>query len=240
MPASSDLARKRRRMVEAQIAARGVRDARVLEAMRTVPREAFVPEELAEFAYMDGPLPIGEGQTISQPYVIALMAELADPGSEDKVLEVGTGWGYAAAVMSRMAARVYTIERHPELAETARRRLKRLGYDNVEVRCGDGTLGWPEAAPFAAIVVAAGGPEVPCALREQLKVGGRLVIPVAINGADQKLLLVWCTAAGTFEEEDCGEVAFVPLVGEQGWREGARELASDRPEAPLVALARSM
>src|SRR5918994_2553451 len=235
MPASSDLARKRRRMVEAQIAARGVPDARVLEAIRAVPREAFVPEELAEFAYEDGPLPIGAGQTISQPYIVALMAELADPGPEDKVLEVGTGSGYAAAVMSRMAARVYTIERHPELAETARPRLKRLGYDNVEVRCGDGTLGWLEAAPFDAIVVAAGGPEVPRALREQLKVGGRLVIPVSVDGAGQKLLLIRRTGAGTFEEEDYGEVAFVPLVGEQGWRERGRELPSDRPEAPLVA-----
>jgi protein-L-isoaspartate(D-aspartate) O-methyltransferase len=145
-------------MVETQIAAPGVRNTRVLEAMRTVPREAFVPEELAEFAYLDGPLPIGEGQTISQLFIVALMAELAAPGPEDKVLEVGTGSGYAAAVMSRMAARVYTytIERHPELAETARRRLERLGYDNVEVRWGDGTLGWPEAAPFDAIVAPAG------------------------------------------------------------------------------------
>jgi protein-L-isoaspartate(D-aspartate) O-methyltransferase len=227
-------------MVEVQIAARGVRDTRVLQAMRTVPREAFVPEELAEFAYMDGPLPIGEEQTISQPFIVGLMAELADPGPEDKVLEVGTGSGYAAAVMSRMAARVYTIERHPELAETARRRLERLGYDNVEVRCGDGTLGWPEAAPFDAIVVAAGGPEVPRALREQLQVGGRLVIPVSVDGAAQKLLLIRRTAAGRFEEEDYGEVAFVPLVGEQGWRDGGRELPSDGPEPPYVALARPM
>jgi protein-L-isoaspartate(D-aspartate) O-methyltransferase len=241
MPGSTDgLARKRRRMVEAQIAARGVRNTRVLEAMRAVPREAFVPEELAEFAYEDGPLPIGAGQTISQPYVVALMAELAYPGSREKVLDVGTGSGYAAAVMSRMAARVYTIERHPELAETARRRLERLGYDNIEVRCGDGTLGWPEAAPFDAIVVAAGGPEVPQALREQLEVGGRLAIPVASDGAGQKLLLVRRTAADTFEEEDCGAVAFVPLVGEQGWREGARDLPSDPLEPPRAAFARPM
>ena len=227
-------------MVEAQIAARGVRDTRVLQAMRTVPREAFVPEELAEFAYMDGPLPIGEGQTISQPFIVGLMAELADPGPEDKVLEVGTGWGYAAAVMSRIAARVYTIERHPELAETALRRLERLRYDNVEVRCGDGTLGWPEAAPFDAIVVAAGGPDVPRALCEQLEVGGRLVIPVSVDGAGQKLLLIRRTAAGTFEEGDYGEVAFVPLVGEQGWRDGGHELPSDRPEPPRAVLARPM
>jgi protein-L-isoaspartate(D-aspartate) O-methyltransferase len=227
-------------MVETQIVARGVRNTRVLEAMRAVPREAFVPEELAEFAYQDGPLPIGEGQTISQPYIVALIAELADPGPEDKVLDVGTGSGYAAAVMSRMAARVYTIERNPELAEAARRRLERLGYDNIEVRCGDGTLGWPEAAPFDAIVVGAGGPKVPPALRDQLELGGRLVIPVATDGSGQQLLLVRRTAADRFEEEDCGEVAFVPLVGEQGWHEGARELPSDRPEPPRAALARSM
>jgi protein-L-isoaspartate(D-aspartate) O-methyltransferase len=229
---TDDLARKRRRMVETQIAARGVRNTRVLEAMGMVPREAFVPEDLAEFAYEDGPLPIGAGQTISQPYIIGLMAELADPGPADKVLDVGTGSGYAAAVMSRMAARVYTIERNPELAESAARRLEQLGYDNVEVRCGDGTLGWSEAAPFDAIVVGAGGPEVPRALREQLEIGGRLVIPVASDGAGQKLLLVRRTAAETFEEEDCGAVAFVPLVGEQGWPDGGRELPTDRPEAP--------
>jgi protein-L-isoaspartate O-methyltransferase len=168
------------------------------------------------------------------------MAELADPGPEDKVLEVGTGSGYAAAVMSRMAARVYTIERSPELAEAARRRLERLGYDNIELRCGDGTLGWPEAAPFNAIVVAAGGPKVPQALREQLEVGGRLVIPVASNGANQKLLVVRRSAADKFEEEDYGAVAFVPLVGVQGWREGARDVSSDRPERPRAALARQM
>jgi protein-L-isoaspartate(D-aspartate) O-methyltransferase len=238
--ATTDLARKRRRMVEAQIAARGVRSERVLQAMRTVPREAFVPDELAEFAYVDGPLPIGEGQTISQPYIVGLMAELADPGPDDKVLDVGTGSGYAAAVLSRIAARVYTVERHAALADTARRRLERLGYDNVEVRCGDGTLGWPEAAPFDAIVVAAGGPAVPGALREQLEVGGRLVIPVATDGAGQTLLVVRRTATDTFEEEDCGAVAFVPLVGEQGWRESGHELPTERPERPRVAAARSI
>ena len=237
-PLVIDLDRARERMIDRQIVARGVRHPRVLEAMRAVPREAFVPEELAEFAYEDGPLPIGEGQTISQPYVVALMAELADPGPENRVLDVGTGSGYAAAVMSRMAARVYTIERYPELAETARRRFERLDYRNIEVRCGDGTLGWPEAAPFGAIVVAAGGPEVPRALREQLDVGGRLVIPVAIDGAGQRLLLVRRTAAGAFEEEDCGGVAFVPLIGAQGWRDSGRELPADRPEPPRAAPAR--
>lgn len=228
----SDRSRERARMVETQLAARGVRNRRVLDAMRAVPREAFVPEELAEFAYDDGPLPIGEDQTISQPYIVALMAELADPGPKDTILDVGTGSGYAAAVLSRIAAHVYTIERHAELAETARARLARLGYDNVEVRCGDGTLGWPEAAPFDAIIVAASGPEVPRSLRDQLEVGGRLVIPMAVRGRGQQLLLVRRTAADAFEEEDCGGVAFVPLIGAQGWRESAQERPVERPVGP--------
>ena len=228
----ADPAELRDRMVQRQLKARGIGNANVLRAMGTVPREAFVPARMREFAYEDGPLPIGEGQTISQPYIVALMAELADPGPEDKVLDVGTGSGYAAAVLSRMAAQVYTVERYPELAETARRRLERLGYANVEVRCGDGTLGWPEAAPFDVIVVAAGGPEVPASLREQLALGGRIVIPIAMNGAGQKLLLVHRTAAGAFEEEDRGAVAFVPLIGAQGWRDGGQELPSDRPAPP--------
>ena len=140
---TTDFSRERERMVDRQIAARGVQDERVLQAMRDVPREAFVPEELVEFAYADAPLPIGEGQTISQPYIVALTAALAEVEPDDRVLDIGTGSGYAAAVLSRVAAQVFTIERHPDLAATARERLARLGYDNVEVRCGDGTLGWP-------------------------------------------------------------------------------------------------
>src|SRR6059058_6152561 len=173
-----DLARARERMVQVKIARRGIRDSRVLDAMRRVPREAFVEPGFEEFAYEDGPLPIGEGQTISQPYIVALMIEAAEVKPGDHVLEVGTGSGYAAAVMSQIANRVYTIERHPSLAETARRRFGTLGYDNIEVRTGDGSKGWPEAAPFNSILVAAGGPEAPAALKAQLAIGGHLIIPV--------------------------------------------------------------
>jgi len=159
-----DLARARDRMVDVQIAARGIRDRHIVEALRRVPREAFVEPGLEEFAYEDGPLPIGEGQTISQPYIVALMIEAAEVKPGDSVLEVGAGSGYAAAVMGQIADRVYAIERHPSLGKSAQQRLKTLGYDNIELRVGDGTRDWPEAAPFDAILVAAGGPEVPLAL----------------------------------------------------------------------------
>jgi protein-L-isoaspartate(D-aspartate) O-methyltransferase len=152
-------------MVNVQIAGRGLIDSHVLQAMREVPREAFVNPELEEFAYEDGPLPIGEGQTISQPYIVAKMIEAAEVSPGDRVLEVGAGSGYASAVLSRIAAKVYAIERHAALAEAARQRFERLGYDNVELRVGDGTRGWPEAAPFDAILVAAAGPDVPQALK---------------------------------------------------------------------------
>ena len=181
-------------MVERQIAARGIRDERVLSAMREVPREAFVPENLREFAHDDTPLPISEGQTISQPYIVALMAEAAGIGPLDRVLDVGTGSGYAAAVLSRLAERVYSIERHASLAEAARQRLEALGYTNVEVRVGDGSRGWPEAAPFDAILVAAGAPDVPDALKRQLAIGGRLVIPVGGEERSQRLLRLRRTA----------------------------------------------
>ena len=184
-----DLSRARNRMVDMQIARRGVRDPRVLEAMRQVPREAFVEPGFEEFAYEDGPLPIGEGQTISQPYIVALMIEAAEVKPGDRVLEVGAGSGYAAAVMSRIADRVYAIERHRLVGAKPRgERFRKLGYDNVELRVGDGTQGWPEAAPFDAILVAAGGPEVPAALKEQLAIGGRLVMPVGDEERRQTLL----------------------------------------------------
>src|SRR5882724_7160045 len=173
-----DRARARNQMVTTQIARRGVRDPQVLEAMRSVPREIFVGPGFEEFAYEDGPLPIGQEQTISQPYIVALMIEAAELKPGDRVLEVGAGSGYAAAVMSRIAARVYAIERLETLVDAARRRLEKLGHGNIELRVGDGTRGWPEAAPFDAILVAASGPEVPSALKEQLAIGGRLVIPV--------------------------------------------------------------
>lgn len=212
-------------MVERQIAARGVRDARVLGAMRAVPREAFVPEDRVEMAYADMALPIGEGQTISQPYIVALMAEALALEPEDRVLEVGGGSGYAAAVLSRLASEVYVVELHATLAEAARERLEGLGYSNVQVVCGDGTKGWPEHAPFDAISVAAGGQTEPAALREQLAVGGRLVIPVGRDPDWQDLLRIRRTGEDEWERTSLGRVHFVPLVGAEahggGWLAGA-------------------
>lgn len=217
-----DLAHERERMVERQVARRGVRDSRVLEAMREVPREVFVPEGLEEFAYEDTPLPIEAGQTISQPYIVGAMLEAAAIRPGDHVLEIGAGSGYAAAVMSRIAGRVYTIERHEALSKLALERMQRLGYDNVEVRTGDGTKGWSEAAPFDAILVAAGGPAIPQTLKHQLAIGGRLVMPVGECQREQRLVKVTRTEAAHFKEENLGEVRFVPLIGEHGWAEEAR------------------
>src|SRR4051812_13356927 len=222
-----DLSRARNRMVAVQIAGRGVRDRYVLDAMRRVPREAFVQPGFEEFAYEDGPLPIGGGQSISQPYIVALMIEAAEVRPGDRVLEVGAGSGYAAAVMSQIADRVYAIERVPSLGEAARCRFERLGYDNIELRVGDGTTGWPETAPFDAILVAAGGPDVPPALKEQLAIGGRLVIPVGEDLHDQSLLKLTRTSETAFEAEDLGAVRFVPLIGEQGWAEDGRRSATN-------------
>lgn len=220
-PASNiaDNAASRERMVASQIARRGVTDPRVLAAMRAVPREAFVAEGMEEFAYEDSPLPIEEGQTISQPYIVAVMTEAAKLEPGNRVLDVGTGSGYAAAVLSRIAGKVFSIERHRPLADVARERFAQLGYKNIEVRHGDGTLGWPEAAPFDAILVAAGGPEVPEALRRQLKIGGRMIIPIGKLGDVQELVRVIRDGEDSFHEEDLGPVTFVPLIGEQGWRE---------------------
>ncbi|TIQ36211.1 MAG: protein-L-isoaspartate(D-aspartate) O-methyltransferase [Mesorhizobium sp.] len=217
-----DLSRERRRMVDVHLSRRGIHDREILQAMREVPREAFVDPGFEEFAYEDGPLPIAEGQTISQPYIVAFMLEMAEIGRGDRVLEVGTGSGYAAAVMSRIVDRVYTIERHASLAETARRRFDKLGYRNIEVRSGDGSNGWAEAAPFDAIVVAASGPGAPLALQQQLDVGGKLVIPVGEDPDEQRLLKVVRTGASTYSEEDLGGVRFVPLIGEAGWREDSQ------------------
>jgi protein-L-isoaspartate(D-aspartate) O-methyltransferase len=225
-----DFEHARHRMVDAQIARRGVSDRRVLDAMRRVPREKFVQEGFEEFAYEDSPLPISGGQTISQPFIVAHMIEAAELEPADKVLEVGTGSGYAAAVMSHVAARVFTIERHAALAEQATRLLVSLGYGNVQVRAGDGTKGWPEEAPFDAILIAAGGPVVPPALKEQLDIGGRLVIPVGKELQSQRLIRVTRVTATRFEEEDLGGVRFVPLIGEQGWpEEGTRPAVLKRP-----------
>lgn len=207
---------QRATMVDRQIAWRGVRDTDVLRAMRLVPREAFVPEEVRIFAYDDAPLPIGEGQTISQPYVVALMIEAAALRRTDRVLEIGTGSGYAAAVMAEIAGEVFTIERLAELAEAARQRLIELGYANVDVRTGDGTLGLPEAAPFDVIVSAAAGPEVPAAWKEQLAPGGRIVMPVG-SYESQKLVRLTRREDGGFDRRSLGDVRFVPLLGAQGW-----------------------
>jgi protein-L-isoaspartate(D-aspartate) O-methyltransferase len=208
----------RARMV-ASIAARGIRDGHVLAAMAAVPRERFVPPALTDEAYGDRPLPIGEGQTISQPYIVAVMTEALRLTPSDRVLEIGTGSGYAAAVLAEIAAHVYTIERLGALAASARRRLSDLGYENVHVRCDDGTKGWPQHAPYDAIVVTAGGPEVPEALLEQLAVGGRLVMPVGDLAFGQRLVRVLREAADRYRHDDLGAVAFVPLIGAEGWPE---------------------
>lgn len=207
-----NLEKLRDTMIERHLKARGVKNPDVLEAMRIVPREVFVPDEMAEFAYEDSPLPIGQGQTISQPYIVAVMTELLEPSGGDRVLEIGTGSGYAAAILSRIVSEVYTVERYEELAETARSRFRRLGYENIHVIQADGTLGWPEHAPFDAVLVTAGAPAVPEPLKEQLAVGGRMVIPVG-SGRAQELLRIRRTAEGAYEEEDLLSVRFVPLVG---------------------------
>lgn len=217
-----DFTRARERMVEAQLAHRGIRDPRVLDAMREVPREAFVEPGLCDLAYEDCPLSIGKGQTISQPYIVALMLEAAEVKPADCVLEVGAGSGYAAAVLSRIASRVYGIERFASLVGAARARLARLGYENVQLQCGDGTHGWPQAPPFDAILVAASADEVPPPLKDQLAEGGRLVMPMNVRGQlfRQTLRKLRRLNAEEYEESDLGLVAFVPLVG--GKEEEAR------------------
>lgn len=220
-------ARDRAFMVARHLEARGITDPFVLTAMGKVPREAFVSEPLSEFAYEDSALPIEAGQTISQPYIVARMVELAELKPGDNVLEVGAGSGYAAAVMSRIAANVYAIERHEELATQARAREEKLGYDNLKIICADGTKGLPAQAPFDAIIVSAGGPKVPTPLKLQLAVGGRLVIPVG-RGTHQTLMLVRRVDTETFEEEDHGAVTFVPLIGEEGW--GGPDKAEAKPQ----------
>lgn len=219
-------AQARKRMVDRHIAARGVRDARVLDALREVPREEFVEPDMAEFAYEDSPLPIGEGQTISQPYIVAFMLEAAELKPTDRVLEVGAGSGYAAAVMSRIVEHVHAIERHAPLAQQAQQRFDRLGYDNIDLIVGDGSKGLPEAAPFDAILVAAGAPELPAALRNQLAIGGRLVIPVGEEERAQKLCKVTRIDNTRYATENLGGVAFVPLIGAEGWAEDGTRAAT--------------
>ncbi len=212
---------RREAMVLEQLAGRGIRDELVLDTMRTVPREQFVPEVERDFAYADGPLPIGAGQTISQPYIVALMTEALQLRGGERVLEIGTGSGYAAAILAEIAAEVYTIERVQKLAVRAEEVLIRLGYVNVHVRHADGTLGWVEHAPFDAIVVTAGGPRVPESLKQQLAIGGRLVIPVGAHPSHQRLEKVVRRTEDHYDSTSLGEVRFVSLVGQEGWREGS-------------------
>ena len=214
---TDDFGPLRAEMVEKQIRRRGISSPRVLEAMLAVPRHEFVPRTLLADAYADKPLPIGESQTISQPYIVAAMtAALALTGTE-RVLEVGTGCGYQAAILSRLAADVYTIESRLPLALAARERLERLGYINVHVHAGDGTLGLPECAPFDAILVTAAAPAPPAPLVDQLAEGGRLVIPV--GPSDYQELLLIQKSAGQTKKRVLEECRFVPLVGRHGWRE---------------------
>lgn len=208
-------------MVAQQLERRGVRDPRVLEAMATTPREAFVPGVPLSVAYDDRALPIDAGQTISQPYIVARMTELLTVKPGDRILEIGTGSGYQAAVLARLGARVTSIERHPDLADDARERLAALGIEGVDVRVGDGSRGEPDGAPWDGIVVTAGAPSIPDALREQLAVGGRLVIPVGPR-SQQELIVVERHGPTDWVEWSDGAVVFVPLVGEAGWSESER------------------
>lgn len=216
---SGDEAAQRQHMVERQLAGRGIDDARVLEAMRKVPRHRFVPEELAAQAYLDQPLPIGHDQTISQPYIVALMTQLARPQAGDRVLEVGTGSGYQAAVLAELVAEVYSIEIVTPLATRAALLLRELGYSNFAVRSGDGYAGWPEHAPFDAIVVTAAPERIPAPLLEQLRPGGRLVIPVGPAHATQQLRVVEKDAQGRLHERHITPVRFVPFTGEAAERD---------------------
>ena len=217
MMGRTDFAKLRAEMVDTQIVRRGVRSRLVLEAMRTVPREDFVPEHLRELAYEDRPLPIADDQTISQPYIVALTIDALALKQGDKVLEIGCGSGYSAAVLARIAGEVYTVERIERLAIQAARTLANLGCVNVHVLHADGTLGWPGHAPYAGIAVAAGAPGVPRSLKRQLGIGGRLVIPVGADRSHQRLLLVRRLSARQYKTEAIADVCFVPLLGEEGW-----------------------
>lgn len=210
---------QRHRMLNEHLIDRGIVDKDVLAAMMLVPREEFVSGHLRDFAYDDYPLPIEEGQTISQPYIVAYMTEALELSAADRVLEIGTGSGYAAAVLSRIAKTVYSVERFGSLARSAMERFQILGYTNIHVLEGDGTLGWPEHAPYNAIVVTAGAPEVPKPLLEQLATGGRLVIPVGPDPYLQTLVRVRRVGENDYAHEDLCAVRFVPLVGVKGWKQ---------------------
>ncbi len=209
----------RLRMVERQLRARGISDSRVLAAMADVPRDAFVPERLKGAAYDDNPLPIGSGQTISQPYTVAFMAQALELSPTDLVLEIGTGSGYSAAILGRLAAQVHSVERIDALAQHAQEVLQSLAADNVQVHVGDGSLGWPDAAPYQAIIVTAGAAALPLTYLDQLAEGGRILIPLG-RVRHRQTLILFRLRGGELEVIDLGRFAFVPLVGEHGWSEG--------------------
>lgn len=213
-----DFSIARRRMVEGQVIARGITDQRVIDAMLRVPRHKFVEEALQSQAYQDAPLPIGERQTISQPYMVAVMSQALSLNGSEKVLEIGTGSGYQAAILALLADRVFSLERIPTLARRARRILDECGFTKVNIRVADGTRGWQEMAPFDAIIVTAGAPEVPRDYLDQLAIGGRLVIPVG-DRSSQVLMRITRTGAREFEDERILGCRFVPLVGSCGWQE---------------------
>ncbi|EMI56581.1 protein-L-isoaspartate(D-aspartate) O-methyltransferase [Rhodopirellula sallentina] len=215
----ANLDQSRLELVEA-LRGKGIHDRRILDAIGRVRRDAFVPDELKEAAYHDIPLPIGQGQTISQPLVVAWMADAMELQPTDHVLDVGTGSGYAAAVMSLLCATVHSVERIPELAQRAKARLIAEGYENVSVRCGDGHQGWPEHAPFDGICIAAAGREIPAALRDQLVIGGRIIAPLGNDRSSQTLYRLTRTDEHQFKREKLGKVRFVPLIGAAGWDEG--------------------
>jgi protein-L-isoaspartate(D-aspartate) O-methyltransferase len=216
-PQADEYAAEREAMVTNQIELRGIRDPRVLAAMRAVPRHRFVSPHQADSAYHDAPLSIGMGQTISQPYIVALMSEMLELTGDERVLEIGTGSGYQAAILARLAAEVITVERFASLAQEARERLSELEVNNVRVEVGDGSLGWPDGAPYDAIIVTAASPEVPPPLQEQLAEGGRLVVPAGPRWT-QQLIRVRRTR-GRIKRETTIGVAFVPLIGEHGWHQ---------------------
>lgn len=215
-----NFAAERAAMVEEQLRQRGIGDTAVLQAMRAIPRELFVPEAYRLRAYHDCPLPLPHNQTISQPYVVAYMISLLRLQPEDVVLEIGAGSGYAAAILGQLGRVVYTIERHDELVRYAQKRLSSLGCHNVHVVQGDGTQGYPDQAPYDAIVVAAGGPAVPQSLKEQLAIMGRLVMPVGSDRRQQHLIRLTRLEKNRYREEHKGAVAFVPLIGSEGWPTG--------------------
>jgi protein-L-isoaspartate(D-aspartate) O-methyltransferase len=223
----------RKQLVATQVEARGVRDPLVLAAMGKVERERFVPKRLKDEAYKDRPLPIGVGQTISQPYIVAFMIEALALRGGEKVLEVGAGSGYAAAVLSEIAREVFTIERIGQLAEMAATNLAAAGCDNVHVRHADGTRGWEDEAPFDAILVSAGAPNIPGALQRQLAIGGRMVIPVGCNPRAQELVRITRIGEDEFEQEDIADVRFVPLIGQEGWEDNDDKLKAHRPRVVI-------